>query len=285
MIKTYTKLDLGQTAEVKALLADCASVDAATSCVQIDNSLNALKEMRSWFLDYKQGELVAVGSVFAPRAEEAEISLCVHRDFRRANKGTALLASIKSELKAHGVGTILLVCDSKSVSGNGFVGAQSGMRIEHSEYTLELRARSRPAADRLAIVRATPDDADTIARICVDAFDGDMATTKPFIESSLRNEYRMGYTGKLNGESVCTCFLGYEEGQVSINTVAMVKREQGKGYAKEFLLRIINDHIDADRRIVINVDSYNMTAYNLYKKIGFAEIETIDYYELPDAEK
>lgn len=280
MIHTYIKLDSRQTAEVKALVAGCAAFDAATTCIQIDNSLNAIKEMRSWFLDYEGDKLVAAGSVFAPMAMEAEISLCVHRDYRRAKRGTALLALMKNELKAHGVGTILLVCDAKSVSGNRFVGNQLEKRKEHSEYTLELAVRGQAAADRLTIVKATPDDVDSIVRICVDAFDDDARRTKSFIESSLRNENRAGYVGKLNGESVCTCFLGYEEGQVSINTVAMVKREQGKGYAKEFLLRIIKDHIDGGKKIVINVDSGNARAYNLYKRIGFIEVETIDYYEL-----
>ena len=281
MIEACRKLNPTQTGEVKGLIRRCEIFDAASTCIQLDNSLNAIKDMNSWFLMHERGELVAVGSLFAPKSGEGEISLCVSENHRRARRGTSLLAAIRRELLEHEVGANLLVCDSKSASGNAFVAKQPGVSVEHSEYTLELGSRIAPPTERLSISRAVAGELNEIATICADAFGEDIEPTKRFIESSMENEHRAGFVGRLNGEIICTCFLGYEEGQVSINTVAVIKREQGKGYAKEFLLRMIHDTIDPWVKTVINVDSGNMNAYHLYKRIGFVETEMINYHLLP----
>lgn len=280
MIHTYTSLNGRQLAAVKELVKECETYDKAKTCIQIDNSLNAKKDMPSWFLEYDKGTLLAVGSVFAPMEDEAEISVCVKTDHRNKGKGTALLSLVKEELKLNGITRILLVCDSVSAAGKAFVAAQPDKKKEHSEYTLELGNRDPVSPSRLEIVGASADDVGAIVRVLVDAFNDDEESTTKYIVSSLQNEHRKGYVGKLNGEVVCTCFIGYEENEVSINTVATLKREQGKGYAKEFLTRVITEKISGENRIVINVDDTNERAYNLYKRIGFQEKETIDYYEL-----
>jgi ribosomal protein S18 acetylase RimI-like enzyme len=242
------------------------------------HSLNHFKDLKSWILRYERGELIGVASIFAPMADEAEISVCIKPEHRRKGLAKELIDAAYQNLKECNIKSILFVCDRNSKNGMKIL-KNKGFAIHHTEYTMQyIKQPQENNNHRIIVKTAGENDIEILAPILLDAFGGTLEEAKRFMEASIKAEARKGYIGIKDNENIGIAFVGYDK-DISINTVGIIKKEQNKGYGKELLKSIINQIDCRNRDIIIDVDSNNAIAYKLYKSIGFKEIVTIDYYQ------
>jgi len=280
-MKTQMKnLTPNEMKEVVALIRECEAYDNASSCVQLDHALNGNPDMDSWFLVYRDSELAGLASVFAPSRLEAELSICVAPSLRKAGLANHLLKEATDHMCSNGVEVVLLVCDRKSEAGCRMASMKC-KEVQHTEYSMKLeRPFTGFSGNRITFAEASLADLPNILEICLSAYgDGDR-DFDVFLRTSLTAERRKGYVGYYDGVPAATCFLGFQDDSVSINTVAVHKKMQGKGIAKEFLTGIICMLEPYYPIIELEVDSTNTAAYQLYQKLGFKEVRAVDYHIL-----
>lgn len=278
MIIECTNLSPQQNIEVKSLINICEEYDNAKSCIQMDHSLNSIKELKGWILYYTMGELTGILSMISIIKNEAEISLCVKPNFRKKGIAGEIFEIACKHLYENNVETILIACDRKSKDGIDAL-TNGNFSIHHTEYTMKYTKPGDTKNKGLEIRAIENNDIEEVAHIINELFGGDYEGNRSFIESSIKADSREGYAGIVNDEIISVLFVAYDE-DISINTLGVIKKEQNKGYGKEFVKSIIKQISCKDKDIVIDVDSTNKRAYKLYKSIGFMETITIDYYKI-----
>ncbi len=277
-MQSYNQLTPELNFEINAFLEHCESIDHVSSCVQMDSSLNYIKDMPCWLIEKLDDQIIGLCSIFAVNTFEAELSTVVSPSHRHRGIGKSLVNAAKHLLKEYGYKQVLYVCDDNSVSGRAFVGTFL-TRHHHTEYTLKYeKSDDHPRATRLLVSKAYERDLDHIIQINVDAFEDDYEVASQFITSTFASPTRTAYIGQLNYKPICTLMLGNEGGIYSINGVAVLKAFQGHGYAKELIQDVLYGLRNEEQPIIIDVDSTNSAAYHLYKKIGFNESQVIAYF-------
>lgn len=298
ILQARTLTDL-QTTQVLHLAAMCQQHDTASSCIQMEHTLNADQEMHSWFLaticEANSGlagaslkhvgltgadPLVGVASVFAPSREEAEISLCVAPSHRGQGIGKYLLDQVETYLRNRGIPLLLLVCDRGSHCGMRFA-EQRSRGIQHTEHEMRLAMPfTETGTQSLIVEKATLSDLPAMVTICHSAYGAEDRDFDEFLRTSLSLPDRVGYIGKRDGMPVAVCFVGIHADSVSINTVAVLKALQGQGLGRAFLSSVIRHIEGAHPAIDISVDSTNAPAYALYRRLGFVDRSVVDYHIL-----
>jgi ribosomal protein S18 acetylase RimI-like enzyme len=267
-----------QILEINNLVTICEKYDNAEMCIQMEHSLNHFKDLKGWVLCYSNKELAGVLSIFAPMINEAEISVCIHPEYRRKGIAGELIERAGKNLEEFNINTVLYVCDRNSKDGMEII-KNKRFTIHHTEYTMKYIKQLQENNDKIIIVKkADGNDIEIMINIFLDAFGGTVEEAKSFIESNVNSETRKGYIGIKDNKNIGIAFVGYDKA-ISINTLGIIQEEQNTGYGKALIKSIINQLDYNDRDIIIDVDSNNINAYKLYKKTGFKEIMTIDYYQ------
>jgi len=78
-----------------------------------------------------------------------------------------------------------------------------------------------------------------------------------------------------NGETVSAIMISYYEGYPLISEIFTNKQYQNSGMASFLIKKSVNSLLNMGyKKLILNVDTENFTAMNLYRKIGF-EVNTI----------
>jgi ribosomal protein S18 acetylase RimI-like enzyme len=279
-MQTTVKIDSPLEKDIKSLIHICESFDGFSPAIQFATDLNFYKEMPCFLTEYRDDLLVGVAVIFAPNTVEVELSMAVLPSYRRQGIGTSFVRAIRDIIAPFNYKRILLACEDGSDMGKAFA-ASLGATLSHTEYSLEYAGDLPPRATRLLVSRAYEKDIPAMAAISVDAFEDDYEIALQYYESSFANPTRTPYIGQLNYEPVCTLMLGNEDGVYSLNGIAVLKTHQNKGFGRELINEVLYGLINSGTKILIDVDSHNDRAYHLYKSIGFKEIHTVHYFEIP----
>jgi ribosomal protein S18 acetylase RimI-like enzyme len=280
MILQKTKLTAKQNLDVKRLITECFEYDNASSCIQIDHSMNFYKKMKNWFLYYEKENLIGISSVFAPMNDEAEISICVKPNYRNNRICTNLLNFSQKEVDIYKIEKQFIVCDGKSKTGTDII-KNKKLKCHHVEYTLNYQKKVINHLRFVLDIREGKDiDIPDIAKVCESAFGDSRDNSLNFVKTSFKSSGRKSYVGIYEGQIIASCFIVDEDEFKSITTLVVKKENQGKGIGKEFLYRILTEIIERNVAIQISVDSTNEKAYKLYKDIGFIGSEETGYYSL-----
>lgn len=266
--------------EIETLVESVENEAGIVSAISFDHVLNHDKEMDCYFIVYAGSLLVGAATVFAPTADEGEIAVCVHPDYRRRGLGSMLLAKVVDVLERHHMSSRILICDAKSISGASFVRAHANTEL-FSEYTMRL-AHGLPAYVNgdMAVRIATVADVPRMAEICAAAYGDPLAESKQFIETSMIAVQREGYVGSVGSDLVAVCFISTSAGARSVNTVAVDPRVQNRGYGREFLTKILHAQPNDGLKVVLDVNSTNTNAFRLYLRLGFEVESDIRYYRV-----
>ncbi len=266
--------------EIETLVESVEGGAGIVSAISFDHVLNHDKEMDCYFLAYAGSLLVGVATVFAPKADEGEIALCVHADHRGCGIGSALLGKAVEVLDRHRVASRILICDAKSLSGASFVRTHATTEL-FSEYTMELAHGLPPYVEGDVTVRvATDADVPRMAEICAAAYADPLAEARQFIETSMIAVQREGYVGSVGADLVAVCFISTSANARSVNTVSVDPRFQGCGYGREFLTKILHAQPHDGLKVVLDVNSANANAFRLYVRLGFEIESDIRYYRV-----
>ncbi|WP_226647215.1 GNAT family N-acetyltransferase [Mesobacillus subterraneus] len=241
-----------------------------------------------------------------------EVNGMVDPDYRRQGVFRKLFELVMAEWKRRGSGSMLLLSDRNSESGQKFIAA-AGAQYKHSEYEMFLKKENPAvASDKLAGIafrKATNADAKEIARQNAIYFndeqeassDGMILQEDEEIRSDgmvLSEEEEISSDGMILPEEEekrgMTSYLVEKEGQIigkvnlqltsklgAIFGLGVLPEHRRKGYGRALLLLAIEKLGEANaKEIMLQVAAENSNALNLYKSCGFEETSTMDYFEL-----
>ena len=231
-MKLLHQLTENEVSEIKELAQQCTAIDHAIHPIHYGANINLNREMPCYLMMYTDERLIGYLSIFAINAFEGEICVIVHPSYRLKSIATELINKAKSILREYNYKQILYVHNGFYEEGLGWINKML-LRHHHTEYTLSFDKNTEiKRATRLLVSKATPSDAYRVAQISVNAFEDDFEPALSYVNACFELENRTVYLGKLNYEPICTLVVGDDNGELSINGVAVLKDHQGKGFWK-----------------------------------------------------
>lgn len=221
-----------------------------------------------------------------------EINGMVHPDYRRQGIFSKLLKLAISECKGRNAGSILALCDNKSVSGLRFLDTV-GAVYQSSEFEMYLNQEAyeniQKQTNGIIFRKATNEDVREIARQDHIYFGDDLDEEN---EADAENGIILPEDEEKRGNIVYLT-------QVEDNVIGKVKLElikgitggiyglgvlpeyRSKGYGRAILLKSIEKLKEAKAtEIMLQVATENSKALNLYQSCGFQETSRMDYFEI-----
>lgn len=104
-------------------------------------------------------------------------------------------------------------------------------------------------------------------------------TSDNFVENAINSPDREAYIGYLAKEKIGIFNMNYTDDGVFLYGLGIKDCFKRKGYGEEFLNFALEKAFEKGEKAILDVDSDNMPAYNLYKKLGFKIEFQADYYE------
>lgn len=282
IIKSFNSLSEKAIKEVLNLEKVCQDHDKLKGSVYLDTSLNFDHRINSVFLLYENRELISMLSMFIPTQQEAEISAFTLPKYRRNGYFKALLLKAVEELRKFDIQELLLVCERQSISGKG-VAANLNAKYEYTEYSMKFNKARYVERDayRLSLLRPHFKELDKIIDTSMKTFDDSYEDSKSLLENCFESETREQYLAVLNDEVIGLVSINQQRDEASIFGFGIVPEYRSKGYGKE-LLHLIIDRLwqTGITEIMIDVNSENAHALELYKKSGFYIEVAFDYYRI-----
>lgn len=240
------------------------------------------------FLYYENGTLVGYLLVDRHGTSEKELTGMVHPDHRHRGVFTEMLTAVKAEWQPRGTQKFILICEHASRSGQAFV-TELGAQHEFSEYRMVLRTfhESRFSDERLFFRPATPNDMEALITIIAEDSHEEAKDVTPFVIGFLREPNCQVYMAVLGeASSGCKkpigCLRVYElDDEMGIYGFVVRPEYRGRGYGRQMLEETIRTlRATSSKLIMLEVDTQNTRAINLYRSCGFVEETTYGYYAL-----
>ncbi|MFT9597228.1 GNAT family N-acetyltransferase [Mesobacillus sp.] len=293
-IKLMEYIDAGEYEAINGLQDRCNRVDQTALKLELDYKLGVSDDSGNGVQDinefmYFDGEELIGYMGICSFGGPWEVNGMVHPDYRRQGVFTRLFELVMSEWKRRDSGSMLLLSDRNSESGQKFI-EEVGAQYKHSEYEMFLK-KDAPVAtpDQLTGIvfrKATNADAYEIARQNAIYFnDGGneeeiSADDMPLPEV----EEKRGMTSYLvekEGQIIGKVNLQLTSKLGAIFGLGVLPEHRRKGYGRALLLLAIEKLKEANaQEIMLQVAAENSNALNLYKSCGFEETSTMDYFEL-----
>ncbi|MBS8266355.1 GNAT family N-acetyltransferase [Mesobacillus boroniphilus] len=290
--KPWIKLKEGIDAEdyeiINELQERCVKNDKTTLKLELDyklgisdDSSNGVKDINEFM--YFDGEQLIGYLGICSFGGPWEVNGMVDPEYRRQGVFAKLFELVLAEWKRRDSGSMLLLSDHSSESGQKFI-AGTGAAYKHSEYEMFLRKNAPVATpDGIVFRKATNADAKEIARQNAIYFNSEEeieADDMPLPEV----EEKRGMTSYLvekEGQIIGKVNLQLTSKLGAIFGLGVLPEHRRKGYGRALLLLAIEKLKEAEaQEIMLQVAADNSNALNLYKSCGFEETSTMDYFEL-----
>ena len=283
-IKSFIKLCDTDIEQVRNLEKIVNINDHLNSVISINSDYNIINDIPTIYLLYDNFQLVSVLSIFMPKLTEVEISGFTHPDYRHHGYFSMLLDQMNKEIKKLGLIDRLFICEYQSVEGISFANSINA-RYEFSEYELTFDQKQfelLPKFDSdLQVEVSKPIDLDRLVEIYHNTFHIPTDESKPMVMKTLDSGRKTQFNAILNGIIIGTCAVSFNEDATYLLGVAIDTPYQGKGYGKVFLVKVIQNLLTKKiNNLMIEVDSTNANAYQLYQRIGFEKRSEFQYYRL-----
>ncbi|MBB6623793.1 GNAT family N-acetyltransferase [Clostridium gasigenes] len=282
IIKQTNRANKDLIKQIKKVQSVCKKHDELDGDVFLDNSINFNSDMNNIFVFYKDNRLVSFISLFVPTSKEAEVSAYTLPKYRKKGCFKELLNKVIAEVKKYQVKDLLFVCEPQSVDGIDVV-KKLEAEYEFSEYLLGYNCESDNAKvgciSRLELNKCKTEDLDKLIELNKKIFNEDYQQSKTMVVKTFESETREQYVASLNGELIGVVSTNIDDGECSIFGLGILEECRGVGNGKAMvrglLKQLEEDHIED---IIIEVDSKNEIAYNLYLSCGFEAEMTFGYY-------
>jgi ribosomal protein S18 acetylase RimI-like enzyme len=247
----------------------------------LSNEINFDKNLECFYMAYDNNKLVGFLTTFIPTSNEAELLSVVHPEYRQKGCFNMLLEAAKETLLCAGVKNILFVIETKSKTGLKALKKFKGCKIDHSEYRMSYeKSDNIPKYNDLSFSKVNYENKKIFSDITLEAFnDLDEDENDGFIDTVIECEDREGYIAYNNDIPVGVFDYNYEEGDAFLYGVAIQSDYRGKGFGKQLIGFALEEGLKKRNKIVLDVDSNNPIAFNLYKKCGFKIDFQVDYYK------
>lgn len=250
--------------------------------VFLSNEINFDKDIPCFFLGYEEEKLVAFLTVFIPTREEGEISAFTHPDYRKKGNFKKLFKEAAEVLGKNGVPKVLFVAEPESYTSKEVLKKIGKTELIRSEYTMSyLKEKFQKNKNRkgLKFKIASEKDKKIYSQMTEEIFKMAEGTSNSFVENAINSPDRDAYIGYLNSEKIGIFNMNCTKDGVFLYGLGIREFFQRKGYGEEFLNFALEKAFEKGEKAILDVDSDNMPAYNLYKKLGFKIDFQADYYE------
>ncbi len=299
-IKLKNSLNQEEYELIHALETLCVLEDQVTFKLELDYKLMdkgistnkaCLRDIND-FMYFDGEQLIGYIGICYFGGAAMEINGMVHPDYRRQGIFSKLLKLAISECKGRNAGSILALCDNKSVSGLRFLD-RVGAVYQSSEFEMYLNQEAYENIQKqthgIIFRKATNEDVREIARQDHIYFGDDLDEKN---EADAENGIILPEDEEKRGNIVYLM-------QVEDNVIGKVKLElingitggiyglgvlpeyRSKGYGRAILLKSIEKLKEAKAaEIMLQVATENSKALNLYQSCGFQETSRMDYFEI-----
>ena len=233
---------------------------------------------------------IGVGS-FGVSSAPIEVNGMVHPEYRKQGIFKKLSELVISEWKRRNSSSMFLLSDRNSKAGQDFIKSM-GVRYHHTEYEMyfkkdeQERYMKGPSKGPCSLTfrKAKNEDAYEIARQNAIYFGEEVPEendkeNRIFPEEEEKKGFKI-YLAEKDNEIVGKIHLELSD-KGGIYGLGVLPEHRRKGYAREMLMFAVNTLIkDGAEEVMLQVDSENPNAYNLYKSFGFVDTSVMDYYEM-----
>ncbi|MFS0783868.1 GNAT family N-acetyltransferase [Bacillus sp. 1P06AnD] len=174
----------------------------------------------------------------------------------------------------------LLVVDQKSVSGIAFAN-QLGSNLLFSEYGLSAVLDRFEAIEKnkVAIKEAADSDIESISRVLQRSFGDSEEEVSALLARNVHSGEHQLYAIVYENKIIGTITASQEEDSVYLSAFAIDPDEQGKGYGRASLERILGKlGAEGIAKVKMDVETDNQNALSLYLSVGFQQNNVIAYY-------
>lgn len=276
-----------EMAELEQLTALCNAHE--NLCMRLDYNMLDLPSLPTddLFLFYRHNALL--GSLLLDRyhSDMKEVTGMVHPQFRRQGVFRTLLAAAGKECQSRGITRLLFICETTSSSGQAFL-RHIGARREFAEHRMVLQ-NFQPRFqydDRLVLREALRDDLDELAVILAADFGDSKESARQHLLRAFGRPNQRFYIATYGGEDVgCAEPVGtlrVEETPSEQGIFGFFVRPEyrGRGHGRQILEEAIATLRElSQKQIMLEVDTNNFTALNLYRSLGFVVERTYEYYD------
>lgn len=229
---------------------------------------------------------IGIGS-FGGFDRPIEVNGMVHPEYRKQGVFKKLSELVIDEWKRRNSSSMLLLSDRTSKEGQEFI-KNLGATYNHTEYEMYFRqgGPSEPSKgpSNLTFRKAKNEESHEIAKQNAIYF-GEEVPDENDKENMIlpEEEEKKGiriYFGEKDGEIIGKVHLELTD-KGGIYGLGVLPQHRRKGYAREMLKFAVNTLMeDGAKEVMLQVDSENPNALNLYKSCGFVETSVMDYYEM-----
>ncbi|MBN2657332.1 MAG: GNAT family N-acetyltransferase [Spirochaetales bacterium] len=234
----------------------------------------------NYFILYGDGKPLSALYLFVPTSAEAEVYGFTVPDQRRRGYMTSLLGEVVPELRRRSIPSLLFVCDGKSEDGAAFIKRRK-TAYDFSEFSMILETPVGAENNRDIDIRpVTEEDRQELIRINGEAFNEERRTVEETVNLFYTSEKRDFYAVIHDGKVVGMIGRYLEENRDYIHGFAMDASVRGRGWGQQALWQLIDvcRRSDPSKTVVLEVESENERALNLYKRCGFRLVSRFDYY-------
>ena len=270
---------------IKKLEKHCIESDNISFKLELEYKFNHSKPSNGFvnineFMFYNDDLLIGYIGIGDFGGDALEINGMVHPDYRHKGIFTRLYSLVIDEWKKRKQKEILLLSDNKSAAGLQFINKVCDT-YDHSEYDMVLNMESIPSQKQknVTLRKGMLAESAKIAKMDSVFFDMEVKEDDEFIIENIENQTT--FIAKTNDEEVGKVRLELTDGVGGIYGLGIMPYFRGKGYGRELLLNSVLKLIEMGaEKIVLQVETNNKNALNLYKSCGFIENYRMDYYKL-----
>ncbi len=283
-------LDNTSFQKIKNLEANCSKKDQIFFKFELDYKLadGIMKQKNkevgpiNEFFCYQEKQLVGYAGIDSYGDGMPEVSGAVLPDYRRKHIFSNLIEKVETELGSRGHLRYLLLTDANSSSGKKFIKSRNGILYQiEKEMELPFDTAIDVIDDSIELVLATNLDAQEISRQNKMFTASEEESNRVIFpeEEALRGMEI--YLAKLNKITIGKIHIQFQGDSAWIFGFVIDPAFRGKHLGKAVLLKAIqlmrNRQI---KHILLQVDSKNPVANQLYLKTGFRELYAMEYYEM-----
>ncbi|OCH99009.1 hypothetical protein A8135_09680 [Legionella jamestowniensis] len=230
---------------------------------------------------YQDDQLLGFLSVYFFYEDACEVSLLVAPAHRRQGIAKQLLTTIIPLLIAKEMNTLIF---SSPTTINSHWLTEQAFIYRNSEYHM-LRKSYEPifiANPKLQIRKAILDDIPVLCSIDEACFSGQQENMMSRFSLLLNDSNYTLLLALHNNDGVGKAHIHWQPKGAIFSDIAILPQHQGQGWGGELLSYCINQALALGKsKLMLDVETTNQNALNLYIRLGFKTANVSDYWMIP----
>lgn len=279
MLIFNSQLNQTQLREVQELTASCRETDGSSPPLY-PHILEQKRANDSNLLFFEEDKLLGFLSVYFFYANACEVTVIIAPSHRRQGIAKRLLQTVMPLLLAKQMDTLLFATPT-AVNERWL--SQLGFSYHNSEYQMQ-RHSYEPilmTKQRLQIRKASEKDIFdlcTIDELCFPEEQDDMLTR--FNSLLEENNYTI-LLAFYQGRAIGKAHIRWQTDSAILSDIAILPHSQGQGLGSELLSFCINHALSlGTTKLILDVETSNHNALNLYMRHDFKTINATDYWAI-----